>query len=1063
MLRQALDARYNASEISVDVYNASLSEINSNEAREIEQHSDAMLANVVRGINEDIGLIDASITDIETQIAALSDPEAIAALLSQIPGLLTEKYQLLRDALDERYAAGEISVDVYNASLTALATTEASETERHSDAVLAQTLANIDDDVELIDANIGALQLAVENSDDPEAIAGLLDAIKLLVMDKYETLRERLGELLTAEEISQTAFDAATTALGTAESRQLASIDTQALTAISTATQEQVSFINGAIDNLRVSLELTDDPAESQQILDAIKVLVGSRFDVLIQELHDIRDSLDPEVFEQSLTAFQLGKQLAIENIDTQKFGIISEAAQGQVDFINGGIENLRVSLELTDDPAQQQQIIDAIKVLTSARFQVLREELIAIRDTLKPEEFEQALGAINLSEQLTLENLDTEKFGAIRAAAQEQVTFINKDIENLRLAFELTDDPAERQALLDTIKILTAARFDILREELEDIRERLSPEEYQQALTGLNLGETLALENIDTEKFGVISASAQKQVDFVNGAISNLELAFQLSDDPAEAQRILDAIKILVAKRFEILIEELKAIEDSFDDPALFTQALTGLELGSQVALQGIDNRSIGITLEGFTGRIRGLDAGINALFDDLSEQTTAAGINTAVDRLRTAIEMKYDLIRGKIEASAESEETQAEQIAAVNVQEAGELQRLGEQGLGAFDSLINTAQFLLDNATEAQFSNRREALITAINTFYDERIAFINGLDLTDTDRRNMLAVVDIQRNIAVEAVPQMHQSVTDRLELEKDLQADIADLRDDAIDGETDRLNSIVDLHERHNETLLELEQRFQRDLDDLRTDRIQDAQDDALAYQRDLEDLQNEFARQLFDDSVISYTDLTQAQRQQLTQDTEFRQEVFDLNTERGRDQRDLETEFGELRPGSAGYNFYRDQLEQGELTNPQTLEELFGREGLSEFTQFSRGVTDAGTDLESGLLDVNTRSANLLDSINTNIALLVGQSALGNSDPQAIGAAASTASLLPSATVTPPAGQDVSPVGIPSGGFGGQDIRISLVGDFGDGFVQKLAEALVRLNAEGRILQGGGLQ
>ena len=81
-----------------------------------------------------------------------------------MPALITEKYQKLREALDEKYAAGEISVDVYNASLTALATTEASETERHSDAVLAQTLADIDDDVELIDANIGALQLAVENS-----------------------------------------------------------------------------------------------------------------------------------------------------------------------------------------------------------------------------------------------------------------------------------------------------------------------------------------------------------------------------------------------------------------------------------------------------------------------------------------------------------------------------------------------------------------------------------------------------------------------------------------------------------------------------------------------------------------------------------------------------------------------------------------------------------------------------------------------------------------------------------------------------------------------------------
>ena len=191
-----------------------------------------------------------------------------------------------------------------------------------------------------------------------------------------------------------------------------------------------------------------------------------------------------------------MANRLLLENIDTEKFDAISTEAASQVEFINGGIENLRLALQLTDDPTEAQQILDAIKVLTAARFQVLRDELNAIKDRLKPEEFQQALKGINLGEQLALENIDTEKFDEISAAAAEQVSFINKDIENLRLAFELADDPTERQAILDTIKILTSARFEILREELEAIRDRLKPEEYQQALRGLNLSETLALEN---------------------------------------------------------------------------------------------------------------------------------------------------------------------------------------------------------------------------------------------------------------------------------------------------------------------------------------------------------------------------------------------------------------------------------------------------------------------------------------------------------------------------------------------------------------------------------------
>ena len=110
----------------------------------------------------------------------------------------------------------------------------------------------------------------------------------------------------------------------------------------------------------------------------------------------------------------------------------------------------------------------------------------------------------------------------------------MNGGIENLRLSIQLTDDPTERQAILEAIKILLMQRFTILRTELENIRESLDPEDYQQALTGLNLGETLALENLDTEKFAIISEAAQEQVDFINTDIENLRTAFELTDDPA-------------------------------------------------------------------------------------------------------------------------------------------------------------------------------------------------------------------------------------------------------------------------------------------------------------------------------------------------------------------------------------------------------------------------------------------------------------------------------------------------------------------------------------------------
>ena len=117
--------------------------------------------------------------------------------------------------------------------------------------------------------------------------------------------------------------------------------------------------------------------------------------------MKDIRENFDDdEQFNQALTGLELGKTLALENLDTEKFSEISVNAQEQVDFINSDIENLRVSLQLTDDPEERQQILNAIRLLTKARFDVLRKELFAIRESFDSDaEFNQALRGLNLAE----------------------------------------------------------------------------------------------------------------------------------------------------------------------------------------------------------------------------------------------------------------------------------------------------------------------------------------------------------------------------------------------------------------------------------------------------------------------------------------------------------------------------------------------------------------------------------------------------------------------------------------------------------------------------------------
>ena len=494
-----------------------------------------------------------------------------------------QRFDILREELEA--VQHTLSDAEYEQALQGLNLAERLAFQNLDNKVFASISAEAEKQMDFIEGGINNLRLSLQLTEDPTQIEEILNSIKVLVGARFDILIQELKDI--EESLDPKIFEQSLEGLELGKQVAIQNIDTEISEA--TAIETPTEFMNGTLDNLRTSLQLTDDPAEIQQILDTIKTVTSSRFDALRKELEAVRDTLTTEEYEQALQGLNLGEQLALQNLDTEKFSAISAEAQKQVDAINTNIENLRFSLELTDDSAEQQSILDAIRTLTIARFKILRDELENIKGSLDTGEYERALKGINLGEQVALENLDTEQFTTISEDAQRQVNFINKDIENLRLAFQLTDNPTQRQQILDAIKTLTRGRFDILREELEAIRESLKPEEYQQALKGLNLAEQLALENLDTEKFDLISQEAEKQVNLINGSIENLRLSLQLTDDPTAQQQILDAIKTLTSGRFDILRNELESIRTSLS-PEEYQQALKGLNLGEQLALKNLD-----------------------------------------------------------------------------------------------------------------------------------------------------------------------------------------------------------------------------------------------------------------------------------------------------------------------------------------------------------------------------------------------------------------------------------------------------------------------------------------
>ena len=265
-LREALNARLSEDEISQDVFDASLSELASSESRDLESHSDAVLANTIQAINEDVALINASVVSLQTQIEQTSEPAEIAELLSQVPDLIREKYQQLHDALDARYNAGEISTDIYNASLSELASSETSDLESHSDAVLANTLRTINEDVQRIDASITHSKPKLTGLSDPEAIAELLNQFPALIQEKYQTLRTALDTRYAAGEISLDVYNASLSQLESRETAELESHSDQILANTLRTIDEDAQLVNASITTLQNQIDQTSEPCGDRKV-----------------------------------------------------------------------------------------------------------------------------------------------------------------------------------------------------------------------------------------------------------------------------------------------------------------------------------------------------------------------------------------------------------------------------------------------------------------------------------------------------------------------------------------------------------------------------------------------------------------------------------------------------------------------------------------------------------------------------------------------------------------------------------------------------------------------------
>ena len=256
--RNALSAQYAAGEITLDAINTGIAALNIEESAAVEQNSDAQLANTLRINQQDVASINTQISGLENAISQSNDPAEIASLLIQIAEQIPEIYRLRREALQQQYDAGEITLDALNTGIAQLNIAESAAIEQNSDAQLANLFADHNADIQLIANTVDIVSEAIRNSNDPAEIVRLLVDLRAAIIEKYLLQREFLQAQLDAEEITVKQYQARIGRLNIQESTALGGADSLA----QTQTQRIADTAQRAAD---AAQRAADEGAESGQ------------------------------------------------------------------------------------------------------------------------------------------------------------------------------------------------------------------------------------------------------------------------------------------------------------------------------------------------------------------------------------------------------------------------------------------------------------------------------------------------------------------------------------------------------------------------------------------------------------------------------------------------------------------------------------------------------------------------------------------------------------------------------------------------------------------------------
>ena len=593
----------------------------------MEQNSDAQLANTLRINQQDVASINTQISGLENAISQSNDPAEIASLLIQIAEQIPEIYRLRREALQQQYDAGEITLDALNTGIAQLNIAESAAIEQNSDAQLANLFADHNADIQLIANTVDIVSEAIRNSNDPAEIVRLLVDLRAAIIEKYRLQREFLQAQLDAEEITVKQYQARIGRLNIQESTALGGADSLA----QTQTQRIADTAQRAAD---AAQRAADEGAESGQ-----------------------------RAADQAAQAAQRAADEALANA--------LRANQDAQDTINVEITALENAISQSNDPAEIARLLMQIAVQIPGIYTLRKEALQTQFDAgkLTQEGLENGIASLGIEESATIEqNSDAQLANALRI--NEQATgAVATEIAALENAIAQSNDPAEIESLLQQIAEQIPEIYRLRRDALQaqyDAGE-ITLSALNTGIAQFNIDESAALEQNSDAQLANTLSSNQQAITTISVGVSALQNSISQSNDPAEIANLLIQIATQIPEIYRLRREALQAQYDAGEITlAALNTSISQLNIDESGALEQNSDAQLANALSQHNTDIENINTATGVLQDQIRNSDDPANIAQLTIDLRTAIEQKYALQRQILQAQLDAQEVTIAQFEA-------------------------------------------------------------------------------------------------------------------------------------------------------------------------------------------------------------------------------------------------------------------------------------------------------------------------------------------------------------------------------------------------------------